>query len=73
MYNAIYEGVKEEYGLSEKIVLQDWANTSNAILLVSIEDANYGTIIDINSSCASMFGYERYEILNRPFKLLFTD
>jgi len=36
MYNAILSGVKEEYNLNEKIVLQDWANTSNAIILVSI-------------------------------------
>lgn len=60
MYNSILSGVKEDYGLNEKIVLQDWANTSKAIILVSIETANYGTIIDINSSCASLFGYERY-------------
>jgi hypothetical protein len=36
MYNAIYDEVKQRYALEEKIVLQDWANTSNAILLVSI-------------------------------------
>jgi PAS domain-containing protein len=42
-------------------------------MLVSIDDTNHGVIIDINSSCSSLFGYERYEILNRPLKLLFTD
>jgi PAS domain S-box-containing protein len=73
MYNEIYQTVKEEYNLEKKIVLQDWANSSSAIMLVSIDELNHGTIIDINSSCASLFGYERYEILNRPLKLLFTE
>jgi hypothetical protein len=73
MYNEIYQSVKEEYSLEKKIVLQDWANSSSAIMLVSIDEVNHGSIIDINSSCASLFGYERYEILNRPLKLLFIE
>ena len=73
MYNEIYQAVKEDYDLDKKIVLQDWANSSSAIMLVSIDETNHGVIIDTNSSCASLFGYERYEILNRPLKLLFTE
>ena len=73
MYNTIYKEVRERYALEEKIVLQDWANTSSAILLVSIEDTNFGSIIDVNSTCAAYFGYERYEILNRPLKSLFGE
>lgn len=37
MYNEIYQTVKEEYGLQKKIVLQDWANSSSAVMLVSID------------------------------------
>jgi hypothetical protein len=60
MFNAILEGIKTEYGLREKIVLKDWTNTSHAIMVVSIEEDNYGNIIDINSSCAMLLGYEKY-------------
>ena len=54
-------------------MLQDWSNSSLSTLLVSIESANYGTMIDLNSTCASMFGYEKYEIVNRHFKTIFCE
>jgi hypothetical protein len=60
MYNSIYQQVQEQYKLRDKIVLQDWANTSNPIILVSIEETNYANIIDVNNAAASLFGYERY-------------
>ena len=53
--------------------MQDWSNSSLATLLVSIETANYGIIMDLNSTCASLFGYEKYEIINRPFNTIFTE
>lgn len=57
MFNTILESVKKSFNLESKIVLQDWANTSQAIIVISIEENNYGSIIDINSSCALLFGY----------------
>jgi hypothetical protein len=32
-----------------------------------------GTIIDINSSCALLFGYEKYEITNHSIRMLFGE
>jgi hypothetical protein len=57
MYNKLYDEIKKKFRLDEKIVLQDWSNSSLSTLLVSIESQNYGTMIDLNSTCASMFGY----------------
>jgi hypothetical protein len=37
MFNSILESVKAGFRLQDKIVLQDWANTSQAIMVVSIE------------------------------------
>lgn len=36
MFNAILEEVREEFKLSERIVLKDWGNTSQPIMVVSI-------------------------------------
>lgn len=36
MFNEIYEAIKKKFGLDEKITLQDWANSSSNIMLVSI-------------------------------------
>jgi hypothetical protein len=51
-------------------LLQDWANTSHPIMVVSIEEASHGTIIGINSSCALLLGYEKYEILNNSLQVV---
>lgn len=72
MYSKLYEDIRKKFRLDQKIVLQDWSNSSLSTLLVSIESTNYGTMIDLNSTCASMFGYEKYEIVNRHFKTLFS-
>jgi len=37
MFNEIYRKVKQRYGLDERIVMQDWANSSSQFMLVSIE------------------------------------
>lgn len=42
-------------------------------MVVSIEEVNLGTIIDINSSCALLFGYEKYEIINHNLKMVFGE
>ena len=63
--------VQQNYQLADKILLQDWAGTSRAILLVSIENANSGMIIDVNLAGSTLFGYERYELFNKPLKMLF--
>ena len=49
--------VQAKYELADKILLQDWAGTSRAILLVSIEEGNSGMIIDVNSAGSALFGY----------------
>ena len=42
-------------------------------MLISMEEQNYGDIIDVNSTCALIFGYEKYELMNRHYKLLFSE
>jgi hypothetical protein len=70
LYNSILSNLQEQFRLEERVLLQDWANTSHPIMVVSIEAASHGTIIGINSSCALLLGYEKYEILNNSIKLL---
>lgn len=60
MFNNILEGVREEYRLEEKIVLKDWGNTSRPIMVISTEQQTYGTILDANSTCGMLLGYEKY-------------
>lgn len=36
MYNKLYDEIKKKFKLDEKIVLQDWSNSSLSTLLVSI-------------------------------------
>lgn len=42
-------------------------------MLISIEDHNYGDIIDINSTGALVFGYEKYELMNKNYIELFPE
>ena len=72
VYNVILQQVKERYQLESRITLQDWANTSQAIMLVSVEDNTYATITDVNSSCAQLFGFEKYELLNHHLDMLLS-
>ena len=57
MFNQIYLKIKKHYALDDRIILEDWNNTSNQILIVSIEDSSYGKVVDLNSSCATLLGY----------------
>jgi hypothetical protein len=36
MFNKVYDEIKRKYNLEEKIILQDWSNSSMSTLLVSI-------------------------------------
>ena len=36
MYNKIYDEIKKKFHLDQKIILQDWSNSSLPTLLVSI-------------------------------------
>lgn len=65
------DDIHEEYHLKDKILIENWANNPEPIMLISTDDLNYGDIIDINSTCALLFGYEKYELINRHFKCLF--
>jgi len=70
LYQTILEDLKTDYDLANKIVLQDWANSSHPVMVISEEPSNFGTIIDTNTSCALLFGYEKYELLNHKIKIL---
>jgi hypothetical protein len=73
MFNEIYGDIKKKFHLDEKITLQDWANSSSNIMLVSIEEASFGKIVDINTSCATALGYQKFELANQFLKNLFLD
>jgi hypothetical protein len=73
MFNEIYSGIREKYGLDQKITLQDWANSSSNIMLVSVEDACFGKIVDVNTSCATALGYQKFELVNQSLRGLFLD
>lgn len=60
MFSEIYESVRRRFGLEGKITLQDWANSSSNIMLVSVEEASYGKIVDVNTSCATTLGYQKF-------------
>ena len=59
--------------MTDKILIENWSNNSQPVMLISMEDHNEGDIIDINSTCALIFGFEKYELLNRNYKLLFSE
>lgn len=40
-------------------------------MIVSIEEENFGVITDLNTTCATMLGYERFDLLGREIKILF--
>jgi PAS domain S-box-containing protein len=46
-------------------LVRDWANSSTNIILASVEEITYGKIMEINASCAALFGYEKHELLNQ--------
>ena len=60
LFNEISDRVKARFDLNRKIVLQDWANSTLATILISAEETNFGIIIDLNSTFASIMGYEKY-------------
>ena len=70
LYQNILEGIKEEYDLQDKILLQDWTNSSHPVMVVSAEQDNFGAIIDINASGALLFGYEKYELVSQHLSML---
>jgi len=53
----IEKTLAERYKLKEKLVVHDWNNSSSGTLLVSLEEATFGKILDLNTSCASFLGY----------------
>jgi hypothetical protein len=73
MFSEIYADIKRKYGLDQKITLQDWANSSSNIMLVSVDDGALGKIVDINTSCATLLGCQKYELQSQPLKGLFLD
>ena len=40
---------------------------------MSLEEANYGKIIEINSSCALIFGYQKHSLINQSISNLYPD
>jgi hypothetical protein len=60
MFNEIYSSIKQKYQLEERVTLQDWANSSSNVMLVSVEDSSFGTIVYVNTSCATALGYQKF-------------
>ena len=73
LYHTILEDIKETNKLEDKILLQDWANSSSPVMVVSVEKDKMGTIIGVNSSGALMFGYEKYELLSHSVQMLMPN
>jgi hypothetical protein len=73
LYSEIYGNIKKEDGFDKKIIIEDWGNNCNPIMLVSIEEENFGIISDLNTTCATVFGYERYDLIGKEIKILFPD
>ena len=73
MFNEIYAAIRKKFGLDEKITLQDWANSSSNIMLVSIEEASFGKVVDVNTSCATTLGYQKFELVSQSLRNLFLD
>lgn len=69
-FNDIYEEVRQHYSLGRRITIEDWANSSNCILLLNGEEDKFGNVTDLNLSAASFLGYEKYELLNRNVSML---
>ena len=51
--------MKKAYGLDERIMLFDWANSSKPSLVISGEEKSFGEIEDLNLSAALLLGYEK--------------
>jgi hypothetical protein len=65
--------VQDDFELKHRILIENWSTNSEPIILISLEDNNYGDIIDVNSTGALIFGYEKYELLNRHYRCLFSE
>lgn len=42
-------------------------------MLVSVDDTTLGKIVDVNTSCATLLGYQKYELQSQSLKGLFLD
>lgn len=60
MFSEICLGVRRRHRLEEKITLRDWANSSSPVLLASVEEATLANIVDINTTCATLLGYQKF-------------
>lgn len=56
-FHDVEEKVKKAYGLDERIMLFDWANSSKPSLIISGEEKSFGEIEDLNLSAALLLGY----------------
>lgn len=63
--------MKNEEGFGNKIVIEDWANNCNPIVIVSAEEENFGSIIDLNTTCATILGHEKFDMVGRDIKSIF--
>lgn len=57
LYDQIYENLKRTKNLEDKIVIEDWNNSADPILIVSVEEDRFGTMIDLNTTCATLLGH----------------
>ena len=73
LFDEIFEYIDEEKHLKERIIIEDWANNSSPVLIISTEEDNQETIIDLNTTCATIFGYEKHELISRNINHIFPD
>lgn len=69
----IYKELAGRYKLRDKVLVQDWSNSSTNTMLVSLDEGSYGKILDLNTSCAVVFGYGKNELVNQTVKILWPD
>jgi hypothetical protein len=46
-----------KYDLTKKVTIEDWANSSQCVLLFNGDEDKYGNVTDLNLSAASFLGF----------------
>ena len=69
----INANLEQEYRFNDQIRVQDWSNSSTAIILISLEAGTQGKILEINAPCATIFGYQKHSLINQSVSNLYPD
>jgi hypothetical protein len=73
MVTDISRQLDEQFSLSQQVLVQDWSSSSVSTMLVSLEEGSVGTILDVNATCASLFGYQKQSLVSHSLRMLMPD